>query len=164
MFESNSRVIQQKTRKKNIFEHFRFLEIQWLYYSLPFKDFLQEGVSPEVFFPKKLAIFGIFGDIATFGDLWTEIKSSKIKNAWAFQITSYFEKFFYFIRRLTIGLMKGRNIDLGTSVDRLWLLEGYNQRGIPETNQNPVLQKRPISSAQMWSIWQMKCSDFAFFK
>jgi hypothetical protein len=46
---------------------------------------------------------GSFSDIGFFGDIGAEIKFfvQKLENAWAFGMTSEFEKFFNFIRSLT---------------------------------------------------------------
>ena len=47
------------------------------------------GNIAESFLPKNFGDIGKFGDIGTFGDMGTEIKFEKMKNAQAFEMTSY---------------------------------------------------------------------------
>jgi hypothetical protein len=71
----------------------------------PIVDYREAQYIAESFLPYKFGDIGHFGDIGTFGDRETEIKNfvQKLKNAWAFVMTSWLDQFLNFLRCLTIG-------------------------------------------------------------
>jgi hypothetical protein len=46
-------------------------------------------------------------------------------------------------------------MDHGPSFDRLWLFDGYKQRGILSSNQSPAMENKPISLVKFEQINQL---------